>query len=153
MNTALRTAEWKWIKSNFTCFTHANPSHNSVQFSTKRDQLGPQFCPGEKRKSEVCFQYPMLFSQLAKDLFLSYFTQSTDGTGKVRYLEGAKNNNNKKRRRMTYSASEALWDCKKTHNSEYYPHEQLRLEVWASKIIFEKFLESLAKLIVKLYIY
>ena len=28
-----------------------------------------------------------------------------------------------------------------------------RLEVWASKIIFEKFLESLAKLIVKLYIY
>lgn len=42
----------------------------------------------------------MLFSQLVKDLFLSYFTQSTDGTGKVQISGGAKNNN-KKRRRMT----------------------------------------------------
>ena len=39
----------------------------------------------------------MLFSQLAKDWFLSYFTQSTDGTGKVQISGGAKNNNKKKK--------------------------------------------------------
>ena len=39
----------------------------------------------------------MLFSQLAKDWFLSYFTHSTDGTGKVQISGGAKNNNKKKK--------------------------------------------------------
>lgn len=39
----------------------------------------------------------MLFSQMAKDWFLSYFTQSTDGTGKVQISGGAKNKKKKKK--------------------------------------------------------
>ena len=42
----------------------------------------------------------MLFSQLAKDWFLSYFIQSTGGTGKVQISGGAKNNNNKKKKKI-----------------------------------------------------
>ena len=111
-----------WIemgkKNNFTLPVPTSPT--SLYSSHQERSIWPTVLPWRERENEVCIQYPRLFSQLAKDRFLSYFTQSTDRTGKSRCLEELRA---KKRGGQLTPASRALWDCKKMHNSKYFPCE------------------------------